>query len=183
MTFLETERLILRRFTLEDTEAMIVLNGDPRVMRYLGTPVTPERMREEIMPRLLGEYDRFEGLGSFAAIHRDSGEFLAWTMLRPAPERERLLEVGYRIAPAFWRQGYATEIAGALVEAAFRDHDAVAVIGLTMAVNAGSRRVLEKAGLTYSHTFHPEWLEPLEGSDEGEVEYALTREDWGVISR
>jgi hypothetical protein len=42
-----------------------------------------------------------------------------------------------------------------------------------MAVNAGSRRVLERAGLRYVRTFHLDWADPLPGAEHGEVEYAL----------
>jgi RimJ/RimL family protein N-acetyltransferase len=48
-----------------------------------------------------------------------------------------------------------------------------------MAVNAASRRVMEKAGLTYVRTFHQEWPERIEGDEHGDVEYALTKTDWG----
>ncbi|MEV5708789.1 GNAT family protein [Actinoallomurus sp. NPDC052274] len=52
------------------------------------------------------------------------------------------------------------------------------VVAETMTVNAASRRVMEKAGLTLVRTFHPDGLEPIEGSEHGEVEYALSRADW-----
>jgi RimJ/RimL family protein N-acetyltransferase len=44
-----------------------------------------------------------------------------------------------------------------------------------MAVNAASRRVMEKAGLTYVHTFFEDWDEPLPGADQGDVEYAIEK--------
>ena len=47
-----------------------------------------------------------------------------------------------------------------------------------MAVNLGSRRVMEKAGLRYVRTFHQEWPERIEGEEHGDVEYALTKADW-----
>ena len=47
-----------------------------------------------------------------------------------------------------------------------------------MAVNLGSRRVMEKAGLAFVRTFHLEWDDPLEGTEQGEVEYAITRAEW-----
>ncbi len=47
-----------------------------------------------------------------------------------------------------------------------------------MAVNLASRRAMEKAGLEYTRTFHLEWEDPLPGTEHGEVEYALTKEDW-----
>ena len=52
------------------------------------------------------------------------------------------------------------------------------VVAQTMAVNVASRRVLEKAGLRLVRTFHQEWSEPIEGADQGEVEYALRKADW-----
>ena len=52
------------------------------------------------------------------------------------------------------------------------------VFAETMAVNLPSRRVMEKAGLRYLRSFHLTWDDPIEGSEQGEVEYALSREDW-----
>ena len=47
-----------------------------------------------------------------------------------------------------------------------------------MVVNAASRRVMEKCGLTLVRTFHQEWPYHIEGDEHGDVEYALTRADW-----
>ena len=47
-----------------------------------------------------------------------------------------------------------------------------------MAVNSGSRRVMEKAGLRYARTVHLDWSEPLDGNEHGDVEYRLLRDEW-----
>ncbi len=47
-----------------------------------------------------------------------------------------------------------------------------------MAVNTGSRRVMEKSGLRYVRTFHEDWPDPLPGAEHGDVEYALAKDDW-----
>jgi RimJ/RimL family protein N-acetyltransferase len=47
-----------------------------------------------------------------------------------------------------------------------------------MAVNTASRRVMEKAGLSLERTFYRDWPDPIEGTEHGEVEYALTKADW-----
>lgn len=52
------------------------------------------------------------------------------------------------------------------------------VFAQTMAVNLASRRVMEKAGLRYARTFHPEWDTPIAGAEHGGVEYELHRTDW-----
>jgi RimJ/RimL family protein N-acetyltransferase len=177
--FLETQRLRLRRFTLDDADRMIALNSDPEVMRYLSSrPVDPKAVREELMPRLVGEYDRFGGLGCWAGLDTSNDAFVGWFMLRPTPESERTIELGYRLARSAWGRGLATEAARALVDKAFAEHDAREVVGFTMTINAGSRRVLEKAGLTFVRTFYQDWPDPVEGDEHGDVEYALKRETW-----
>jgi RimJ/RimL family protein N-acetyltransferase len=52
------------------------------------------------------------------------------------------------------------------------------VVAETMVVNAASRRVMEKASLQYVRTFHQPWPYPIEGSEYGDVEYALQKSAW-----
>jgi RimJ/RimL family protein N-acetyltransferase len=61
---------------------------------------------------------------------------------------------------------------------AFTDLGARRVWAETMAVNTASRRVIEKAGLEYLRTFHADWPDKIEGDEERDVEYALTRSEW-----
>jgi uncharacterized protein len=51
-------------------------------------------------------------------------------------------------------------------------------VAFTMAVNAASRRVMEKSGLAFVQTFHEDWPDPILGTEQGEVEYAVDRADW-----
>ncbi|WP_206061324.1 GNAT family N-acetyltransferase [Nonomuraea basaltis] len=53
----------------------------------------------------------------------------------------------------------------------------------TMTVNAGSRRVMEKCGLRFVRTFFEDWPHPIEGSDQGDVEYELLRAGWEAARR
>jgi RimJ/RimL family protein N-acetyltransferase len=61
--FLETERLILRRMTLDDLDNLVALDSDPAVMRYLtgGKPLSREEIARQWLPRVLGYYERYEG--------------------------------------------------------------------------------------------------------------------------
>ncbi len=79
---------------------------------------------------------------------------------------------------AAWGQGYGSEGARALVDAGFSQFGFVRIVANTMAVNQGSRRVMENAGLVHVRTVHADWANPLPGSEAGEVEYAVTRETW-----
>jgi len=179
--FLETERLLLRRFTESDVANLHDLDGDPEVMRFIngGRGVSRDVIREETLPRFLRAYERFEGFGVWATIERSTGEFVGWFEFYPrkdaSPEE---IELGYRLRRSAWGKGYATEGSRALIRKGFTELGVQRVVAETMAVNAASRRVMEKAGLKYVRTFHQEWPERIEGDEHGDVEYALTKSDW-----
>jgi RimJ/RimL family protein N-acetyltransferase len=180
--FLETERLLLSRFTESDVANLRDLDGDPEVMRFVngGRPVPRDVIRDETLPRFLRAYERFEGFGVWATIERSTGEFVGWFEFYPrkdgSPEE---VELGYRLRKFAWGKGYATEGSRALIRKGFTELGVQRVVAETMAVNAASRRVMEKSGLTYVRTFHQEWPERIEGEEHGDVEYALTKADWG----
>ncbi len=179
--FLETERLLLRRFTESDVANLHDLDGDPEVMRFIngGKPASRYVIRNDTLPRFLRAYERFEGFGVWAAIERSTGEFVGWFEFYPrkdaVPEE---VELGYRLRSSAWGKGYATEGSVALIRKGFTELGVQRVVAETMAVNAASRRVMEKAGLRYVRTFHQQWPERIEGDEHGDVEYALTKADW-----
>lgn len=179
--FLETGRLVLRRITEADAEALYELDGDPEVMRFLtgGKPTPLDAIINDTLPRMLRSYDLLEGFGYWAAVEKSTGGFLGWFTLRPKDGGETgEVELGYRLRRSAWGKGYATEGSRALIRKGFTALGVRRVVAETMAVNKASRRVMEKAGLTHVRTFHEDWPEPIAGVQHGEVEYALTKADW-----
>jgi RimJ/RimL family protein N-acetyltransferase len=179
--FVQTERLTLRRFTPDDVENLVDLDADPEVMRYInGGRATPrEEIEREELPAFLAYYARSDGYGFWAAVEKATGDFIGWFHLRPrADEAADEPELGYRLRRSAWGKGYATEGSRALIEKAFIDLGAERVWAETMVVNTASHRVMEKAGLKYVRTFHQDWPDEIEGEEEGDVEYALTRSEW-----
>jgi len=176
---LTTPRLCLRQFTQDDAGLWFDLNSDPEVMRFLGPAPSLEKLRDEIIPFHLAAYRQYDRLGTWAAEDRATGEFLGWFTLRPGPGQDiSNVELGYRLRQVTWNRGYATEGSAALVEMAFAELGVERVFGHTMTVNSASRRVMEKCGLTWVRTFPYDGPGPVQGSEHGEVEYALTRADW-----
>jgi RimJ/RimL family protein N-acetyltransferase len=187
-----TERLALRRFTTDDAANVLSLDGDPQVMRFLtGTTKSAAQIRGEVLPNLVGYHLRHPGFGYWAAETRADGEFVGGFGLRPVTPSDGPIEywpdasgdtgvasLGYRLRRSAWGQGYATEGARALVRLAFTGLGVREIVATTMAVNTGSRRVMEKAGLRYARTVHLDWPEPLDGNSRGDVEYRLLREEW-----
>jgi RimJ/RimL family protein N-acetyltransferase len=179
--FLETERLILRRFTEDDLDNLCDLNSDPDVMFFVngGRPISRTENEQQFLASYLRHYQRHEGFGFYAAIEKSSGEFLGWFHFWPhegAPPDEP--ELGYRLKKSAWGKGYGTEGARALIHKGFAEQGVRRVVASTMVVNVGSRRVMEKSGLRLVRTFFQEWPDTIPGDELGDVEYALTREQW-----
>ena len=179
--FCETQRLVLRRFTMADVDNLVRLDADPDVMHFItgGIPTAREEIEKEILPAFLAYYERFEGYGFWAAIEKPTGQFLGWFHFRPREGASLYeAELGYRLRKSAWGKGYATEGSRALIRKGFTEFGVRRVVAETMAVNLASRRVMEKAGLTLVRSFHQPWPYPIEGDDLGDVEYALNMADW-----
>jgi RimJ/RimL family protein N-acetyltransferase len=177
--FLTTDRLVLRQFTMTDEDNAVELDSDPDVMRYLngGRPTPRDEIHTRYLPAWMSYYTRYTGYGFWAA--EADGEFIGCVNLRPpigaSPDEP---ELGYRLRKSAWGNGYATEISRALIDKAFTDCGAQRVFADTLAVNKGSRRVLEKAGLTLVGTFCEDEPHHIPGQELGEVVYAITRGEW-----
>ena len=166
---------------MADADLLVSLDADPDVMRFVtgGIPTAREEIEKEILPAFLGYYQAYEGYGFWAAIEKQTGEFVGWFHFRPRPDGSPdEPELGYRLRKSAWGKGFATEGSRALIRKGFTEFGVQRVFAEAMAVNVASRRVMEKAGLTLVRTFHQPWPFPIEGDDLGEVEYAMTRAEW-----
>ena len=170
----ETARLSLSLVRETDRGNLVALERDPEIMRFLNggqpTPVDGEGDGANFLTPRGGEND------VWAARETGSGAFLGWFSLRRVGEG--VGELGYRLRREAWGRGLATEGASALVAMGFIDMDFARIVAATMAVNRRSRRVMEKTGLSHVRTVYPAWRDPLPGSELGEVEYEITREQW-----
>lgn len=178
---LETARLTLRRFTVDDVDALVDLDSDPEVMHFItgGLPTPRAEIEDVVLPYWLAYYDRPAMHGFWAAEDRTSAEFLGWFHLRPGDGRpDDEPELGYRLRRSDWGRGLATEGSRALIDLAFKHAGARRVVAETMVAHLSSRRVMENAGMRLVRTFKADWPYPIPGDDLGDVEYAITREEW-----
>jgi RimJ/RimL family protein N-acetyltransferase len=179
--FLETDRLVLRRFTTADAGLLTDLDADPAVMRFItgGAPTSREEIETEVLPAFLGYYRRYQGYGFWAAIEKSTGDFLGWFHFRPPPgTADDHAELGYRLRRSAWGRGYATEGSRALIRRGFTEFGVQVVTAGAMPENAASRRVMEKAGLTLVRTFRLSGGDDSDGEELDAVEYALSKADW-----
>jgi RimJ/RimL family protein N-acetyltransferase len=177
---LETHRMLLRRFTMDDVDALLALDSDPLVRRYVedGEAVTRAESAGTI-DHWLRAYPAPGRMGFWAADLKSTGQFLGWFHFRPRPEGPAdEPELGYRLVSSSWGQGYGTEGSIALIRMGFESPAVRRVVAETMAVNLASRRVMEKAGMRLVRSFHAEWPVRIAGDEHGDVEYAITRAEW-----
>ncbi|MGI8645657.1 MAG: GNAT family N-acetyltransferase, partial [Nocardioides sp.] len=174
---LSTERLRLVPANPAHLDLLAGLNCDPDVMRYLlGRAATRAEVETEWAERLGVRTDEGRGLGYWVGFVDD--DFVGWWSASSFATDPTVAGVGYRLRRATWGAGLATEGGRAMVTHAFGVPEVARVVASTMAVNLASRAVLAKLGMTHVDSYVEEWEDPLPGSDQGEVVYALTRRDW-----
>ena len=122
-------------------------------MRYMypPRPVTATEAALDV-ERLRQHWER-HGFGHWAVEERDTGRFVGRTGLKRHPDwplDPENTECGWLYARDVWGRGYATEAAREVVRFAIEDLERPEVISIAHPANAASRRVMEKAGLSYA---------------------------------
>jgi RimJ/RimL family protein N-acetyltransferase len=148
---LETPRLRLRRLRSSDEPALISLDSDPLVMRYVGAP-PGTRTLDETVERVRQRIAADHGLAGWWAVEgKDDRAFHGLGLLLPMGDGGDV-EVGYRLARPSWGRGIATEVASALVGHAFAALGLPRLVAVVYADNRASRRVLDKLGFVHEGT-------------------------------
>src|SRR5689334_3164429 len=164
---LETERLLIRPLTRDDLPWPIEYRSYPDVTRYPRGP--PLQNPQAITKRLefyLECYEKF-GFGMSAMIWKETNERIGTSGLQPLGDTGEI-EVGYNLAKKFWRHGIGFECARAWLEHGFTHCGLERIVAVAVPENVGSRRIMEKCGMTYEKT-EEHYGEPC-------VFYAVSRE-------
>ena len=171
----ETERLSLRRWTLDDGDAMDAIWRERDIWSALrpDIPFDPDA-GHDMLARHVAHWRR-HGFGLWAVAERPSTEIIGWVgPSHPAfiPELSDRIEIGWTLRPPAWGRGIATEGGEAAIEAVFQHLDADEVISLIHHTNARSIGVAERLGMHHARDVpHPELGEDLRV-------YALSRSAW-----
>ncbi len=154
---LETERLKLRRWSLDDADAYYeAILSDADVMRYLPGGVPRPREAAERSIRWFNQHAEEHGFSLWAVEEKSTGALVGNCGLVHIPNAAgREVEVAYTLAKAFWGRGMATEAARASVQYGFEECELDEIYGLAFPPNEASQNVLRKIGMTYEGV-HPE---------------------------
>ncbi len=150
---LETDRLYLREFTLDDADMLYDMHQDPAITKYTGDPVpwdSAELARSVLNDVILPQYQK--KLGRWA-VHLKAGDtFLGWCGLKDLGNE---IDLGYRFMQKHWGKGYASESAKAVLDYGVKLR-LPNIIGRASVANVASVRVLEKIGLTFNEFYTDE---------------------------
>jgi len=169
--YLISKRFYLRRLTEQDTVHLHQLDSDPEVMRYIngGEPRSLEMIQNEIIPKILSWYEKFDDMGLYAAIHNVTQGFMGWFLLRPFEDDLGDIELGYRLHRHNWGQGFATEGSLALLKKGFHELELPKIGAIAMPANKPSITIMKKIGMKYEARYH-------HSSGVEVVKYSITRE-------
>jgi RimJ/RimL family protein N-acetyltransferase len=146
---LDTERLTLRRFSVDDAAFIRELLNDPSFVRNIGDKGvrSDEDAAAYIQNGPIASYERF-GFGLYAVELKDTGELIGMCGLL---KRDSLTDpdIGFAFLPKFWAKGYALESAAAVISYGKNVLGLERMLAITKSDNIGSIRVLEKIGLRF----------------------------------
>lgn len=146
-----TSRLLLRCWQPADRTPFAALNADPEVMRYFAAPLSAQSSGHS-----MDTYQRdllSRGWSNWAVALRGTGQFIGFVGLS-VPQRALpctpCVELGWRLASAFWGQGYATEAARAALAVGFGLLALPEIVAFTALLNRPSRAVMQRLGMVDS---------------------------------
>jgi ribosomal-protein-alanine N-acetyltransferase len=145
---LETQRLLIRKFTHDDLPWLVEMRSAPEMNKFLGG--TRLQNPDAITKRLDFYIECYEklGFGVCGMFFRETGEPAGWSGLQPLEDTGEI-EIGYGVAKKFWKSGLGFECAQAWLKYGFETAGLERIIAVAVPENTGSRRIMEKCGMKY----------------------------------
>ena len=172
---IETERLLLRPYTLSDFDSLYEILSDPETMQHYPAPFDEEKTRNWITWNL-DNYEKY-GFGLWAVILKETGEFIGdCGITLQNIDGEILPEIGYHIHKKYWRRGFAKEAARAVRDWGFRNTQYDIFYSYMKYTNIGSWSTALANGMKKVK----EYPDP---KNTISYAYAITREEWEKLQQ
>ena len=173
---IETERLILRNWTIDDAESMFKYASDPDVGPHAGW--APHESIE-FSRKIVSDFAKCPNC--FAICLKESGEPIGCIELKTPPcdltDKSDESELGYWIGKPYWNKGYMTEAARAVIKYGFETLNLRAIWCGYYDGNDRSKRVQEKLGFEHHHRAEGIYLSALNETRAGNANL-MTKEKW-----
>ena len=149
MLNLQTNRLIFRRYTMDDLAFVEELVTNERVMQYIGSGVVKDRAYAiQLIERMIEQYDNFDDYGLHVLVHKETGQRIGHAgLVAQIIDDAFEMELGYWIHPDFWGQGYATEASRALKQYAEQELELERYVSAIQVGNVASQKIALRNGM------------------------------------
>jgi [ribosomal protein S5]-alanine N-acetyltransferase len=173
---IETERLILRQLTFDDTDFIFQHFSDPNVSQYLmdELPLTDRAGAEEIIRFYLEPEGKT--YNRWGMVHKTDHRLIGTIGFHKWSKTNLRAEIGYDLSPAWWGKGYMSEALGAVLRNGFERMGLNRIEALVYTGNARSNHLLERFGFNQEGLLREYY--GLNGTFNDHYLYALLRKDW-----
>ena len=172
---IETPRLLLREYTLDDFPSLYEILSDPETMQHYPAPYDEEKTRNWITWNL-DNYEKY-GFGLWAVVLKETGEFIGdCGITLQNIDGEILPEIGYHIHKKYWRRGFGKEAARAVRDWGFRNTEYDIFYSYMKYTNVGSYSTALANGMKKVK----EYPDP---KNTISYAYAITREEWEKLQQ
>lgn len=154
MQIFETDHLLVREFSLSDTDSFFTINGNDQVMRY----IRPPKSRHEsdiFLLENIKHYKERPGTGRWAVAEKTSGAIIGMFSILPMSRDAGKLHIGYALLPSYWGRGYATLLLKKGTAYFFQHHGDSVLYAITHEENIASEKVLIKCGFSLAGQHDP----------------------------
>ncbi len=170
---LETDRLILREYVMEDFDALFEIVSDQETMQHYPAPFNEEKTRNWITWNM-ENYEKY-GFGLWAVVLKETGEFIGDCGITIQNiDGEMLPEIGYHIHKKYWRRGFAKEAAQAVRDWVFQNTQYSIIYSYMKYTNIGSYSTAIANGMKKVK----EYPDP---KNTISYAYAITRDEWQTL--
>lgn len=171
----ETERLVIRKLSLNDAPELTEILSDPEVMKHSVRGVCDEVATRKFIEWCVASYDS-HGVGPWALIDKNDSALVGFCGVGPEIVADvEEINLGYRLARCYWNKGLASEAAKAVLYYAFGPRQFRSVVVIIEPEHIASLRVAEKAGFTD--------FDAIEFHGRPVRVYRLTVEQWDALPR
>ncbi|MCM1989039.1 GNAT family N-acetyltransferase [Oceanirhabdus seepicola] len=179
--YIETERLILKPYCMEDIDDLYKVYSDEKVMSYIPEGVMSFQWVKDLIEWMVEDCyenntpDNIDKFG-VSVVDKKKNKVIGWCGLGSLDCKPEDVELFYGLSSEYWGQGLATEAAMAMLHYGFDIIGLKRIIAVVKSDNIASKKVIEKLGMKFKNILNVD--DPNYSGYDGELYYALTKDEY-----
>ena len=170
---IETERLILRKFVIEDAKCFYTnVGSDIEVTKYVVWNVHKDvDVTKRAIARWIEEYEN-PNTYYWAIELKESSEVIGSISCVRVDTKNKTCEMGYVLSSKVWNKGYATETLSAVIKY-LQEEGFKTIYGEHLKSNPASGKVMKKCGMQYEGTLRNRMIDKITGEYDDLLSYSI----------